>query len=438
LTERFSSAEWNRSSWVASANETGGGFPLQNLPYCVFTDKEGELKPGVGIGSFVLDLQRCGQTGLFDRLPAAIRLACQAQTLNPLIAGGTNAHAALRTRLMDLLDSTADGTVRRAVSAALIPMASLTLLKPVESANYTDFYASIDHATRVGRLFRPEQPLLPNYKFVPIGYHGRASSVVVSGTPIRRPCCQSKPGVAGVPSFGPTRFLDYEVEVGIYTIGGNSLGDPVAIDHAGEIAFGITLLNDWSARDIQSWEYQPLGPFLSKSFATSVSPWVVPIAALAPFRCPALVRPAQDPAPLEYLLNAEDQLAGALDLTLEAFLLTPAMRAAGLPAHCLSRANLRNLYWTPAQLIAHHTSNGCNLLPGDLLATGTVSGKEDESAGCLLELTAGGAKPLLLPDGERRTALEDGDEVILRGLCRRDGFPQISLGECRGTILPAR
>lgn len=438
MTERFLSAEWSRSSWVESANQPGCGFPLQSLPYCVLASEEGKPRLGVGIGSYVLDLQRCCRVGLFDRLPDSTRSACDAQTLNPLIACGKAAHAALRERLMDLLDSRADKATREAVSGALTPMANATLLKPVESANYTGFYASIDHATRVGRLFRPEQPLLPNYKFVPIGYHGRASSLIVSGTPVRRPCGQTKPSDGGVPCFGPTHFLDYEVEVGMYMAGGNSLGDPVAIDHAGEVLFGISLLNDWSARDIQSWEYQPLGPFLSKSFATSVSPWVVPIAALAPFRCPALVRPAHDPAPLDYLWSAEDQQADAIDLTLEVFLLTTSMRAAGLPAHRLSRANLRDLYWTSAQLIAHHTSNGCNLLPGDLLATGTVSGKEDGSAGCLLELTAGGAKPVLLPNGEKRGSLEDGDEVILRGCCPRDGFPQISLGECCGIILPAK
>jgi len=335
------------------------------------------------------------------------------------------------------LDAGADEATRDKVNAALSPMESATLLKPVESANFTDFYASIDHATRVGRLFRPEQPLLPNYKYVPIGYHGRASSLVVSGTPVRRPRGQTRPAAGGLLSFGPTRFLDYEVEVGMYIAAGNSLGEPVDILRAGEHIFGLSLVNDWSARDMQSWEYQPLGPFLAKSFATSVSPWVVPMAALAPFRVPAMVRPAEDPAPLDYLWSAADQLAGAIDLTLEAFLSTSAMRAAGLASHRLSRANLRDLYWTPAQLIAHHTSNGCNLLPGDLVATGTVSGREDDAAGCLLELTSAGTKPILLPNGESRTALEDGDEVILRGICRREGFPEVSLGECRAVVLPA-
>jgi fumarylacetoacetase len=437
LTERFSSPEWGRSSWVESANDPTCGFPLQSLPYCVLSGMDGVPRVGVGIGSSVLDVQECGRVGLFGELPASIRSACEAQNLNPLISCQASEHAALRARLMDLLDSGADKSTRQIVGKALMPVAGAILLKPVVAANYTDFYASIHHATRAGRLFRPEQPLLPNYKFVPIGYQGRASSLVVSGTPVRRPRGQTKPIADGVPGFGPTRFLDYEVEVGLYVATGNTLGDPVAIDRAGELAFGISLLNDWSARDMQSWESQPLGPFLAKSFATSVSPWVVPMVALMPFRCAAAGRSAEDPAPLEYLSNADDQKTGAIDLTLEAFLMTSAMRTAELAAHRLSRGNLCDLYWTPAQLITHHTSNGCNLLPGDLLATGTVSGMEAESAGCLLELTTGGARPILLPNGESRNALGDGDEVILRGVCRRDGFPEVSLGECRGTILPA-
>jgi len=431
-------AEWCRRSWVESANDPVSGFPLQSLPYCVFAGDGGRPRLGVGIGNLILDLPSCSRSGLFERLPASVQLATQAQTLNPLMACAADDHAALRSRLMDLLGAEADPATRDAVSAALAPAASATLLKPVESANYTDFYSSIHHAARVGRLFRPDNPLLPNYKFVPIGYHGRASSIIVSGTPVRRPHGQAKPGEpGGVPSFGPTRFLDYEVEVALYIANGNPLGEPVGIRQAGSPIFGISLLNDWLARDIQSWENQPLGPFLAKSFATSVSPWVVPMAALAPFRVPARLRPPEDPAPLPYLFDPSDQSTGAIDLTVEAWLLTPAMRAAGLAPHRLSQANLRDLWWTPAQLVAHHSSNGCNLLPGDLLATGTVSGEEDSAAGCLLERTAGGKLPITLPNGEARTALEDGDEVILRGDCRREGFPAISLGECRGLVVPA-
>jgi fumarylacetoacetase len=437
LIDRFSSAELSRTSWVESANGPACGFPLQSLPYCIFAGEDKRPRPGVGIGAFVLDLRWCKGAGLFEGLPAHLRAACDARTLNALIASGAAAQAALRNRLRDLLDTAADRATREAVGAALTPVESVTLLKPVESANYTDFYASIHHATRVGRLFRPDQPLLPNYKFVPIGYHGRASSVVAGGTPVRRPRGQMKPEAGGVPSFGPTRFLDYEVEVGMYIGTGNPLGEPITIGQAGEHIFGLSLLNDWSARDVQSWEYQPLGPFLAKSFSTSVSPWIVPLAALAPFRVPAAPRPTGDPAPLGHLFDEADQSTGAIDLTVEAWLLTAAMRVAGHTAHRLSRANLRDLYWTPAQLIAHHTSNGCNLLPGDLLATGTISGPDDGAAGCLLELTAGGKQSIALRNGESRTALEDGDEVILKGFCHREGFPEISLGECRGLVLQA-
>jgi len=433
-----SAAEWKRKSWVESANDPACGFPLQSLPYCIFAGGDGRARPGVGIGTCILDLRWCKGAGLLDGLPASIQAACEARLLNPLMACGVAAHAALHSRLMDLLDAEAHQSARDAAGTALMPREDVTLLKPVQPANYTDFYASIHHALRVGKLFRPENPLLPNYKHVPIGYHGRASSIVVSGTPIRRPHGQTRPSEpGGKPGFGPTHFLDYEVEVGMYIAETNSLGEPVPIRQAGERIFGLSLVNDWSARDIQTWENQPLGPFLAKSFATSVSPWVVPMAALAPFRVPAAPRSAEDPGPLSYLFDATDQFTGGIDLNLEAFLLTPAMRAVGQVPHRLSRTNLRDLYWTPAQLVAHHTSNGCNLLPGDLLATGTVSGREDSAAGCLLELTAGGAKPVPLPNRETRTALEDGDEVILRGFCRRQGFPEVSLGKCHGMVMAA-
>jgi fumarylacetoacetase len=430
-------AEWSRTSWVESANDPACGFPLQNLPYCVFSNEDARPRPGVGIGSSVLDLRWLKGAGLLEGLPTAIQAACEAPNLNAFIACGSGAHAHLRARLTSLLDSSADSTTRETVSAALTPAASVTLHKPVDPPNCTDFYASIHHAMRVGRLFRPENPLLPNYQYVPIGYHGRASSIVVSGTPVRRPSGQSKPATGEEPKFGPSKFLDYELEIGLYITDGNPLGEPIPIRQASGHIFGFSLLNDWSARDIQSWENQPLGPFLGKSFATSVSPWIVPAAALAPFRVPAQLRP-NDPSPLQYLFDAMDQYTGAIDMTVEVWLLTPAMRAAGQPAHRLSQANLRHLWWTPAQLITHHTSNGCNLLPGDLLATGTISNREDETAGCLLELTAGGKQPIPLPNGETRTALEDGDEIILRGFCRRQGFPGISLGECRGQVLQAK
>ena len=425
-------------SWIDSANMRDNGFPLQSLPYCIFQIGSEKPRPGVGIGAFILDLAACSRAGLLESLGPTILAACAAQTLNPLVGCTPDGHAALRSRLTALLAESADEATRAAVRAALTPMSEATLLKPIQPPNYTDFYASIHHATRVGRLFRPDNPLLPNYKHIPIGYHGRASSIVVSGRPIRRPHGQSRPVEAGAaPTFGPSRSLDYELEVTLYITGGNSLGEPIPIDQAQNHIFGLSLLNDWSARDIQSWEYQPLGPFLGKSFATSVSPWVVPMAALAPFRVAAAARPDADPLPLPYLLDPGDQSSGALDITVEALLLTARMRAEGEPPQRLSQSNVRDLYWTPAQLIAHHTSNGCNLVPGDLLATGTVSGPEDSSAGCLLELTQNGARPIQLPNGETRTALEDGDEVILRGFCHREGFPDVSFGECLGTIIPA-
>jgi fumarylacetoacetase len=290
----------------------------------------------------------------------------------------------------------------------------------------------------VGRLLRPETPLLPNYKHIPIGYHGRASTVTLSGAAVVRPWGQTRPAEAGdAPGFGPSQFMDYELEAGFWIGEGNAMGRPVEIAQAGELIFGVSLVNDWSERDIQAWEYQPLGPFLGKSFATSVSPWVVPMAALEPFRVPAAVRSEGEPRPLAYLLDESDQARGAIDMELEVLLITARMRAEGQAPHRLSHGNLKELYWTPAQMVAHHTSNGCKLAPGDLLATGTVSGEERESAGCLLEMTRGRAEAVVLPNGECRTALEDGDEVILRGTCRREGFPDVSLGECRGVVAAA-
>jgi fumarylacetoacetase len=310
------------------------------------------------------------------------------------------------------------------------------MLRPTPRPDYTDFYASIFHATNVGKLFRPDNPLLPNYKYVPIGYHGRASSLVPTGTPIRRPCGQTRDGDAA-PIFGPTKALDYELEVGFFVGAGNKLGEAIPIAKAEEHIFGICLLNDWSARDIQAWEYQPLGPFLSKSFATSLSPWVVTMEALAPFRIPAFARAEGDPAPLPYLFDPSDQEHGGLDLWLEVSLLSPRMRESGVAPVVLGRSNFRDMYWTMAQMLTHHASNGCNLRAGDLLASGTVSGAETSARGCLLELTSRGKDPVTLPTGEQRKFLEDGDEVILRGFCERDGFRRIGLGSCRGVILPA-
>jgi fumarylacetoacetase len=303
--------------------------------------------------------------------------------------------------------------------------------------DYTDFYASVHHATNVGRMLRPDTPLVPNYKHLPIGYHGRASSIVVSGTGVHRPWGQTKAEAEAAPVFAPSRRLDYELELGYFVGPGNRLGERIAIEDAPRHLFGVCLVNDWSARDIQGWEYQPLGPFLGKSFATSVSPWVVTFEALAPFRCPGAERAEGDPAPLPYLQHDEDRALGGLDIELTVGLATPRMRAEGTEHARLSRSNARVLYWTPAQMVAHHTSNGCNLRPGDLMASGTVSGPEGESRGCLLELSWRGTQPVRLPDGEARSFLEDGDEVVFRGRCSRQGFVPIGLGECRGTVLPA-
>jgi fumarylacetoacetase len=399
---------------------------------------------GVAIGSSILDLSATVRNGLLPNLESAAKTsallaACQQASLNALMALGPSAWTALRARLSELLgaDTCPAGALRSKVETCLVPMAEAEMLLPARIGDYTDFYASIFHATHVGAMFRPDQPVLPNYKWVPIGYHGRSSSVVISGTPVRRPRGQSKPAGAVAPDFGLCRQLDYELELGAFVGPGNPLGAPVALPDAAGRIFGVVLLNDWSARDIQSWEYQPLGPFLAKNFATTISPWVVTMEALAPFRVPALVRPTGDPAPLPYLSDPDDAAQGGLDVTLEVRLLTARMRAAGAAPHRLSSGNFRQMYWTLAQLLTHHTSNGCNLSPGDLLGSGTVSGETKDSRGCLLELTQRGTEPLALPNGEPRGFLEDGDEVILRGYAERPGARRIGLGECRGLILPA-
>jgi fumarylacetoacetase len=365
-----------------------------------------------------------------------IVVACASTSLNPLMALEPSERRALRRALSRLLAADQSG---RAVDAAagphlLTPMSDVQLLLPAEVGDYTDFYASVFHASNVGALFRPDNPLLPNYKWVPIGYHGRASSIVPSGTNVRRPEGQVRPDPEGPPRFGPSKRLDYELELGLFVGPGNRLGEPIPIGAAERRIFGVCLVNDWSARDIQAWEYQPLGPFLAKNFATTVSPWVVTLEALAPFRTAPRLRPPGDPAPLPYLNHPADRAAGAFDITLEVRLSSTAMRAQGIAPMLLGRSRAADLYWTPAQLITHHTSNGCNLRPGDLLASGTVSGPTPDSLGCLLELTRGGKQALELPNGEKRTFLEDGDEVLLRGWCERDGAARIGLGDCGGRV----
>jgi fumarylacetoacetase len=433
---------WGWKSWVESANDPDIGFPLQSLPYCSFVssvdgvDSERPTHLGVGIGTFILDLHDLGQSGLLASLSPSIQAACAASQLNPLMRCGRDAWSALRRALMNLLRDDASPAQKQAVTHLLVPIENISFVKPVAIENYTDFYASIDHAISVGKLFRPDQPLLPNYKWIPIGYHGRASSLVISGTAIRRPHGQIKSPTQDSPIFATTTQLDYELEIAAYVCIGNPLGTQVSIVAAEDHIFGFSLLNDWSARDIQAWEYQPLGPFLGKSFATSVSPWIVPIEALQPFRVPPYERPPGDPHPLSYLADSSHAKTGGVDMTLEVFLSTARMRADLLPPVRLSTGNLRDLYWTFAQMIAHHTSNGCNLVEGDLLASGTVSGPRKDSQGSLLEITRRGASPLHLANGEVRSFLEDGDEVIFKGFCEKIGFPRISLGECRGTIVP--
>jgi len=426
-------------SWVESANVAGSDFPIQNLPFGVFRrrDAGAEARVGVAIGDRILDLDGMQSEGLLaDESVRLAANACASDSLNPLMSLGAGPRRALRRRLHVILRQDSPASDRQAASRHLVSQSDVDMLLPAVVGDYTDFYASIFHSTNVGKLFRPDNPLLPNYKYIPIGYHGRASSLVPSGAPVRRPSGQTRDGEAD-PKFGPTRALDYELELGCFVSKGNTLGETIPIADAEDHSFGICLVNDWSARDIQAWEYQPLGPFLAKSFATSLSPWVVTMEALAPFRAPAFAREAGDPAPLPYLFDRSDREHGGLDLSLEVSLLSVRMREAGLAPVVLGRSNFRDMYWTMAQMLTHHASNGCNLRAGDLLASGTVSGLDKSARGCLLELTSRGKDPVTLPTGEQRRFLEDGDEVILDGFCEREGFRRIGLGGCRGTILPA-
>jgi fumarylacetoacetase len=430
-------------SWVESANVAEIDFPIQNLPFGAFRHRsaKSETRIGVAIGDQILDITGLAGEGLFDGDAKLAAVACVPKSagmvsLNSLMALGAGPRRALRHRLHSLLRSDASSTERQSAARYLLPQAEVDMVLPSNVGDYTDFYASMFHATNVGKLFRPDNPLLPNYKFIPIGYHGRASSLVASGTPVRRPSGQTRDGDAD-PKFGPSKALDYELELGFYVGAGNRLGERVPIAQAEDHIFGLSLLNDWSARDIQAWEYQPLGPFLGKSFATSLSPWVVTMEALAPFRVAAFLRPEGDPAPLPYLSDDDDQEYGGLSVNLEVSLQSAKMREAGISPCILSRSNVRDLYWTVAQMLTHHASNGCNLRPGDLLASGTVSGEAKSARGCLLELTSRGQEPLTLPNGEQRKFLEDGDEVILRGFCETQGFRRIGLGACRGTVMPA-
>ena len=408
-------------SWVASANEAGCDFPIQNLPFgrFRFAGSNEAFRIGVAIGDQVLDLRAAGLVDTDD--------------MNALMEAGTKERQALRAAISAGL---AEGSDKQAAwSKALLAQAKAEMTVPCRIGDYTDFYTGIHHATTIGKLFRPDQPLMPNYKWVPIGYHGRASSIGISGQSFKRPQGQTKAPDAAEPSFGPSKRLDYELELGFFIGRGNAQGEPIAIADAEEHLFGVTLLNDWSARDLQAWEYQPLGPFLSKNFASTLSPWIVTMEALAPFRA-KFERPAGDPQPLPYLDSAPNRESGALDITLEVLLQTAKMRAEGVAPVRLTRGNTTEAaYWTAAQLVAHHTVNGCNLQPGDLLGSGTLSGPEADEAGSLIELTLGGKQPITLPNGEKRTFLEDGDTLVMRGWCERDGAVRIGLGEVTGTVV---
>ena len=425
------------TSWVASAQAAGTDFPIQNLPFAVFRrrGRAEAWRGGVAIGDQIVDLAALAQAGVLSGDAQAAARAAAEDRLNALMAMGPQAWSALRLALSRGLRT---GNPQQAtLQACLVPQAEAEYDVPARIGDYTDFYTSIHHATNIGKQFRPDNPLLPNYQWVPIGYHGRASSIVVSGTDFHRPHGQIKAPDATAPVLGVSQRLDIELELGVFIGPGNALGTPITLSEAERHVFGLCLLNDWSARDIQGWEYQPLGPFLSKNFASSVSPWVVTLEALAPYRT-AFVRPDGDPAPLPYLDSSDHREAGAFDIQLAVGLQTQAMRDAGQPDARISATSYRHAYWTVAQMVTHHTVNGCNLQPGDLLGTGTLSGPTLDQAAALIELTLGGKQPLQLPNGETRTFLRDGDAVVLRGWCEREGAVRIGFGECRGRVLPAR
>lgn len=426
-----------RRSFIDSANDPDSDFPIQNLPFGVFSTSTGEARPGVAIGDQIFDLRAACRHGL---LPKDIpQEALAYDSLNALFALGRIPLRNLRRALSALLSEADSGKpARQLASDLIVPMAESRLHRPTHVANYTDFYAGIYHARAAGALLTPENPLPANYRWVPIAYHGRASSVLVGQGTVRRPVGQKPPSHAGrPPDFGACERLDFELELGFYVTGGNTVGNRIAIQDAESHIVGFSLLNDWSARDVQRWEMFPLGPFLSKSFATSVSPWVVTADALAPFRVPAMERLNGDPKPLGYLHDADDQTAGGIDIDLKVFLSTSQMRSQGEGAVEILTSNARHLYWTPAQMVAHHTVNGCNLQPGDLIGTGTISGPRDEELSSMLELTAAGARPVTLPNGERRSFLADGDEITFKGCCRRQNFASIGFGSCTGMITEA-
>jgi len=421
-------------SWVTSANGHAN-FPIQNLPFGLFSPPGGDSRAGIAIGDSILELSALLEYRLLNGLARqAAAAACGGAALNALLGLGAAPRRALRQQVSALL---ADPARQGLVAPALHPAEACKLHLPVKIGDYTDFYAGIHHATHVGRLFRPDHPLLPNYKYVPVGYHGRASSVQASGMPVRRPWGQVKRVDWESPEYQPAERLDYELELGVFVGLGNDVGTPIPVSDAADHIGGYCLLNDWSARDIQAWEYQPLGPFLAKNFATTISPWIVTPEALAPFGQPQVPRPEADPHPLPYLWDEVDQRQGALGISMQIELLTPGLREKGLAPYRLAVSDTRHLYWTIAQMVAHHTSGGCNLCPGDLLGSGTISSSTPEGFGSLLETTEGGRVAIVLESGEERRFLEDGDEVIITAQAARPGAVTIGFGENRAVILPA-
>ncbi|MBA6233451.1 MULTISPECIES: fumarylacetoacetase [unclassified Colwellia] len=424
------------ASWLVTANKADTDFPIQNLPFAVFkrANSEESFRGGVAIGDQVIDLTALGHVNVFDGLAQDAVKACSAPQLNDYMAMGKATWSALRLALSNALK--AGSALQEKIAGCLIAQADVEYALPCNIGDYTDFYTSIHHATSVGLKFRPDNPLLPNYKWVPIGYHGRSSSIDVSGRDFKRPCGQTKAPTATEPSFGPCKRLDYELEVGIFIGKGNALGDAISIDNAEDHVFGLCLFNDWSARDIQGWEYQPLGPFLSKNFASTVSPWIVTTEALAPYRS-SWTRVESDPQPMPYLESEKNRAIGSFDIQLQALLETQNMREKSEEAVEMSQSNFKDSYWTVAQMVAHHTVNGCNLRAGDMFGSGTQSGPNPEEAGSMLELSNAGADPITLPNGEKRTFLEDGDNVIMKGWCKKDGAARIGFGAVSAVILPA-
>lgn len=424
-------------SWLASANTTETDFPIQNLPFSSFRrrGRAEVFRGGVAIGDQVIDLEALHRAHLLSGLAADAMGACTQPVLNDFMAMGRKAWSVLRLELSRLLRADADH--QDLLGTCMIPMREVEYQVPARIGDYTDFYTSIHHAINIGRLFRPDNPLMPNYRWIPVGYHGRSSSIIVSGSDIRRPLGQTKAPDAEQPSFGPCQRMDYELEVGIFIGPGNDLGEPIDIDRAEEHVFGLCLLNDWSARDVQAWEYQPLGPFLAKNFASTISPWIVTLEALAPFRIP-WTRATEAPQPLPYLESDRNRDAGGFDIQLELSLESQQMRDAGGEPQRLALTNFDHSYWSVAQMVAHHTINGCNLTPGDFLGSGTMSGPHPGSEGALIESTRGGQEPVNLHNGETRTFLEDGDRVVIRGWCAKDGAARIGFGEVSSTLLSAR